>query len=355
VIGLIDADLLDGGTRHPNLALMKISAYAKEKGHNTELLFNYDNINKYEKVCLSKVFEKTKIPILPHLYKNLIIGGTGLFWDNSLKLPYKIEHSKPDYYLYNEYINKQLNKGVNKSFLKDYTDYSIGFATRGCFRKCEFCVNKKYDKVEYHADITEFLDNSRKYILLLDDNIFGYSKWYQIFDQLDNTDKRFQFEQGLDIRLLTKDKAERLNTSKTIGDIIFAFDFLKDKDIIEEKLKLWRTYSNKTTKLFLLSAFESQDVNDIISIFERLKIIFKYGCIPYNTRFDRWKNSEMRGMYININRWCNQPNLIKKMSFNEFCEANGKNSSTMKYLNKFVSKYEQVAKEYFNIKCNKGV
>ena len=30
-IGIIDADLLDKGTRHPNLALMKISAYYKEK------------------------------------------------------------------------------------------------------------------------------------------------------------------------------------------------------------------------------------------------------------------------------------------------------------------------------------
>ena len=29
-IGIIDADLLDNGTRHPNLALMKIRGYQKE-------------------------------------------------------------------------------------------------------------------------------------------------------------------------------------------------------------------------------------------------------------------------------------------------------------------------------------
>lgn len=31
-VGIIDADLLDGGTRHPNLALLKISGYCKELG-----------------------------------------------------------------------------------------------------------------------------------------------------------------------------------------------------------------------------------------------------------------------------------------------------------------------------------
>lgn len=31
-IGIIDADLLDNGTRHPNLALMKLSGFYKEKG-----------------------------------------------------------------------------------------------------------------------------------------------------------------------------------------------------------------------------------------------------------------------------------------------------------------------------------
>ena len=32
-IGLIDADLLDKGTRHPNLAIMKLSGFFKANGH----------------------------------------------------------------------------------------------------------------------------------------------------------------------------------------------------------------------------------------------------------------------------------------------------------------------------------
>ena len=40
-IGIIDADLLDNGTRHPNLALMKISGYQKELGNDVTLLEDY--------------------------------------------------------------------------------------------------------------------------------------------------------------------------------------------------------------------------------------------------------------------------------------------------------------------------
>ena len=67
----------------------------------------------------------------------------------------------PDYHLYDEWIKNEVIKARQeaertgekfdeKRFMrqfKGYTDYSIGFMTRGCFRKCEFCVNKKYEKV----------------------------------------------------------------------------------------------------------------------------------------------------------------------------------------------------------------
>ena len=58
-IGIIDADLLDNGTRHPNLALMKISGYQKELGNDVTLLEDYYSIPKYDEVYLSRVFDFT--------------------------------------------------------------------------------------------------------------------------------------------------------------------------------------------------------------------------------------------------------------------------------------------------------
>ena len=61
------------------------------------------------------------------------------------------------------------------------------------------------------------------------------------------------------------DKAKRLSEVKYHGDYIFAFDYIKDRELIERKLKIWRKYCSKSTKLYLLCAYESQDIQDIIN------------------------------------------------------------------------------------------
>lgn len=165
-IGIIDADLLDNGTRHPNIALEKISGYHKGKDHNVTLLHNYNNIKYYDEVYLSKVFDFTKIPIDISQYDNLFCGGTGLYWTEAPNLPDEIEHHMPDYNLYDEYIQKEFERGIKPNKFKDYYDYSIGFASKGCFRKCYFCVNKKYDHAFRHAFVKEFYDPLRKYIYI---------------------------------------------------------------------------------------------------------------------------------------------------------------------------------------------
>lgn len=355
-IGIIDADLLDHGTRHPNLALMKISGFMKAQGYNVQLLFDYNNLDNYDEIYMSKVFNFTQIPIDVNDYENLKIGGTGFFEDGGEDLPFEIEHSMPDYNLYNTFIAKEIERGIKPQKFSDYIDYSIGFTTRGCFRKCSFCVNKKYNKVFEHSPVSEFLDPSRKYLYLWDDNFLAYENWREVLDQIEETKKPFQFRQGLDIRLMNEEKAKRLSKMKYNGDFIFAFDHLKDKEIIEKNLRLWRKYSKKTTKLYVLCAHESQDEKDIRSVFERIIILMKHRCLPYIMRYESYEQSEFKGMYINLARWCNQPNFFKKMSFRQFCEANQekvktKNKcATMRYMDDFESKHPEIAKQYFDLR-----
>lgn len=358
-IGIIDADLLDNGTRHPNLALMKISGYYKEREKDVRLIETYDALdpNEYDEIYISKVFNFTQVDKKILKYKNIHIGGTGFFTDGGENLPDEIEHHLPDYHLYEQFIEHKIEAGKKREYYKDYLNYSIGFATRGCFRKCEFCVNKKYDRVHFHSHISEWVDMGRKGIYLWDDNIFGYSKWKEVFDELDAIGKPFQFRQGLDIRLLNDEKAKRLSTSKYNGDIIFAFDHIEDARIIEKKLRLWRTYCHKGTKLYVLSGFDSQDEVDIESVFERIRIIIKYGCLPYIMRYEDYKESPFRSVYVQLARWCNQPQFLKKKSFREFCVANQhyhKNPNTIcsaySSMQDFESKFPGIADKYFDIR-----
>ncbi len=346
-VGIIDADLLDHGTRHPNLALLKISAFCKEYGHQVRLISSYDELKEdgnpiivdcdYDLLVLSRVFKFTKIPsFISLMIKQHLIyyGGTGFFEINGPNLPNEVEHHAPDYTLYNEYIEKVTGgeEKLKKRKWDDYLSYSIGFTTRGCIRHCGFCVNRLLNRVVEWSPVSEFLDESRKNIYLWDDNIMAAPPkiFAKVMDDLKRTGKRFQFRQGLDIRLMTEQKAKLLREVKYHGDYIFAFDHYRMDDPNEKRqveqtikgLKIWRTYCRKSTKLYVLVAYDSLDETDIEGTFFRIKILMEYGCLPYIMRFEEYNNSRFKSLYTQLARWCNQPGFYKKMSFRQYCVRN---------------------------------
>ncbi len=388
-IGVIDADLLDHGTKHPNLALLKISGFCKSvtltdgRNHDVRLICSYDEIsnfrqtvNDYDIMAVSRVFKFTKIPdILNQLIEDHLVyyGGTGFFEVNGPTLPDEVEHHKPDYSLYSEYIEIQTEGDPvkKKRNWNDYLNYSIGFTTRGCIRQCGFCVNRLLNKVVQWSPVSEFVDEQRPAIYLWDDNIMAApSKVFkEVMDSLQATNKPFQFRQGMDIRLMTDEKAELLSKVKYHGDYIFAFDHYRMDDPVERKqveqtirgLEIWRRHCSKSTKLYVLAAYDSQDEKDIEGVFFRIKTLMEYGCLPYIMRFEEYHNSRFKGMYIQLARWCNQPSFFKKKSFRQYCEANeeyhmrnnpnsAKNCSCFQTMLDFEKEFPEIAEKYFDLR-----
>lgn len=370
-IGLIDADLNDQGTRHPNLALLKISGYCKEFNHNVKLISDYfeisDNLKheSYDLLIMSKVFTGTKIPVvIQNKIDNneIIIGGTGFFDTESPELPDKVEHHMPDYELYTDFISNQTDNFTKDMVrFEDYLNFSIGFTTRGCFRKCSYCINRKYDRVYKHSPISEFIDTKRRGIYIWDDNFMASPDFNNILDDLIATGKPFQFRQGLDIRLLTEEKAKRLSNVKYKGDFIFAFDHIEDANKISRNLKIWRKHCKKSTKLYVLTGYNSQDERDIANTFERIKIIMEHGCLPYIMRYEDYKTSRFKSLYIQLARWCNQPRFFKKKSFRQYCIANEEyHQSHTKVPNGYCSCYKamldfemefsEIAQKYYDLR-----
>lgn len=361
-VAVIDADLI-GRKKHrfPNLVSMKISGYHKDCGDCVQLKTDYDNLNEFDKVYISKVFTDT--PIDENILKlsNVEYGGTGFYYDKAPKLPDKIEHHMPDYHLYDDWINDQIQNGISKNTFKYYLEYSVGFTTRGCFRHCEFCVNKNYQKVNIHSPLNEFVDVTRKKICLLDDNILGCSNWKEIFEELKCIGKPFQYKQGMDERLLTDEKCKVLFNSKYDGDYIFAFDNVSDYDLIKRKLELVRKYTNKCLKFYTFCGFDRNNnwdndfwKQDLYDLFKRIELLMEYHCIPYIMRFNRYEESPYRGTYINLAAWCNQPNAFKKKSYREFVEyqqSRHKNKcSETRYLEQIENEIPDLAKRYFDMK-----
>lgn len=353
LIGVVDADLL-GRKKHrfPNLVCMKISAYYKSLGHAVELVTDYNHLGRYDKVFISMVFTDTPLPAVILDLFWVEFGGTAFYFDKAPNLPEEVEHCKPDYSLYDDFINQRLEAGAKRSEFKEYLDYSIGFLTRGCFRKCGFCVNQKYNRAFKHSNLMEFYDPDKKKICLLDDNFLACAGWKEMLTELIATGKPFKFKQGLDERLLTDEKCELLFSAKYDGDITFAFDDIADYELIHKKLKMIRNNTDRQCIFYVLCGYKSTDLSDIENTFKRIELLIKYHCLPYIMRYksDRatpYLTSEFRGIYITLARWCNQPSLFKKKSFYEFCEMR---SDTIRYRDEFTAKYPEIAKRYFHIK-----
>lgn len=361
-VAILDADLI-GRKRHrfPNLACMKLSYYYKTHGDEVVLKTDYCGLGAFDRIYISKVFMDT--PVLDTALKlaNVSYGGTGFFYDKAPALPEVIEHQMPDYHLYDTWVAEQIATGKKPGEFPYYTDYSIGFLTRGCFRKCSFCVNQNYDSVQIHSPLSEFIDSGRKKICLLDDNFFGCPNWQRLLSELQQTGRPIQFKQGLDERLLTDEKCAALFGSKYDGDYIFAFDNVADAELIEQKIQLVRRYTNAVTKFYCFCGYdrtERWDLNfwrqDIFDLFTRIEILMRNRCLPYVMRYARYSESPYRGLYISIARWCNQPGFYKKKSLREFSELNGVNSACFKYLNDFEERFPEVA-HFYDMKYDKSV
>lgn len=296
-IGLID---LDKSENFPNLALMKISAFHKKKNDSVEWyqpLFG----GEYDIVYISKIFSWSLEYPYEIRAKKVIKGGIAYGLDN--KLPEEVEHLYPDYSLYSFTKNK-----------------AYGFLSRGCPRACSFCnvsfqQGKQARKV---ADLSEFWQGQKE-IILLDPNILAVPEWSNLFQQLIKSKARVEFSQGLDIRLMTKEKAEMLNKIK-IKMIHFAWDQYNIKTF--EKLKEFRSllnFKNRELGVYILVNFDTTLKEDLDRIY-KLKAI---GYTPYVMRYKspnlKIKNLENGNIYNKLARWVNRKHFFNKFeTFEEY-------------------------------------
>lgn len=269
-VGLIDVD----GHNFPNIALMKLSAYHKKQGDTVEWydpMFSPD----MDIVYMSKVFSFTDDYIYPIRAKKIVKGGSGYCINTvdgrenynksiDVPLPYEVEHIYPDYSLYPE-----LTK-----------DTAYGYLTRGCPRACDFChvVAKEGKKAYKVADLSEFWDG-QKNIVLLDPNITACREWKDLFQQLIDSGAYVDFSQGLDIRLMTEEKAEMIKKIK-VKQLHFAWDRYEDKELILPKFKRFKEISGfdyRKLGVFVLCGFNTSLEQDL----ERIYTLRDIGYNPY--------------------------------------------------------------------------
>lgn len=290
-IGLIDVD----GHNFPNIPLMKISAWHKAQGDRVEW---YDPMfsERMDKVYVSKVFSFS--PDFEYIINadEVVYGGSGYcislvdgkeVYDKSkdIDLPPEIEHIMPDYSLY----------GIEDSV--------YGFLSRGCPRGCHFChVEAKEGRASRKvADLKEFR-SGQKNIVLCDPNILACREWKDLLQQLIDSKAWVDFNQGLDIRLMTEEKAEMLKQIK-IKEWHFAWDRYEDKEKILPKFKMFKEITgirDRDLIVYVLCNYDTTIEQDL----ERIYTLREMGYWAYVMLYDKDnipKGHELR----KLQRWVN--------------------------------------------------
>lgn len=305
-IGLIDVD----GHNYPNLPLMKLSAWHKAQGDSVEW-YSPMFSGHMDRVYLSKVFSFTRDYEYFIDADEIIKGGSGycieLFDGKEIyhaerdkPLPYEVEHIYPDYSLYPD-----LTK-----------DTAYGFLTRGCPRGCGFChVASKEGKRSYKvANLSEFWRGQKK-IVLSDPNILACRDHPDLLKQLIDSKAKVEFNQGIDIRLVTDRNLELLKQIR-LDRIHFAFDRYQDKDIVEPRLRKFveKTGFDKNkggVMVYILVNFDTTLEQDIY----RIQLCRELRISPYPMIYDK---EHADPIYRKLQRWCNNFIFWKCPTFEEY-------------------------------------
>jgi len=286
--------LIDIDSKIPNVALNKIALYHQEKGY--EIVWGKANLcddlffsaRPYESVWVSCVFSNNQPAAQKwaDLHPTVYIGGSGV--DINIALPPEIDCMKPK-------IN-------------------YGFTSRGCPRKCQFCVvPKKEGFVHPVGDIYDFWDGKSKSIALLDNNILALPKhFFKVTDQLIKEGLKVNFNQGLDCRLVTPEIARRLKEVRHLNRYLFAFDSMAVKPFVLRAISTLKEAGINSCRWYVLIGFDTTPKED----YERIETLRQLNQFVYPMPYNRDPSSRF---FSPIIKYCNyHDNYFRTMTLIQF-------------------------------------
>lgn len=262
--------MVDIDSKIPNLALMKLSAWHNARGDNVGFC-----IENPDKVYISCIFTKNagQARGIAKFYPNakIDIGGSGI--NLTKPLQNEIEIIKPDYDLYP-------------------SEYSQGYSTRGCNRRCPFCIvfeKEGYLTIWQHPQ--EFHDDRFKTCMLMDNNLLQAPRdWVREVLSWFHDSGINMLDHGFDARLLNEEYAGMLKDIKHPNGIRFAWDNPKDEPAVIRAINLLKAAGFKQTRdisFYVLAGYNTTFEEDLYRCNRLKEMGVNAFVMPYHKRDKR--------------------------------------------------------------------
>lgn len=261
--------LFDVDSKIPNLALMKLSSFYKTKKYKVFLSKKIQRIIA-DFYFASAVFnfDKSldKVERLNAIYGDKIkLGGAGI--DLTTNLSDETDRHFPDYDLY------------------AHTKYAMGFLTRGCNKRCAFCVvpRKEGQLQSHYSTFDDFVPKGQRNVMLLDNNLLAAPNAPDLLEEMARRQLRVNFSQTLDIQYLTDEiyrklkKVDSVNSRFTRKMIYFSCNTVKQAEHFCRQSENLSGFGKGQVTAVIMYGFNTRLSQD----FTILKTMRKLGILPF--------------------------------------------------------------------------
>ncbi len=271
-----------------NTAMMQVSQYHKQRGNEVEI-YNPLFHDSYDKIYAFSIFDFTD---KGYVTEDMVCGGTG--FSISAKLPRGIEKCDFDYSI----------------FPNCKTSY-VWFS-RGCIRKCPFCVVWKKEG-SIHPVKPKPLNPDGEYITVMDNNFFASPKWREAIAQLKEWNQPVNFSSGIDVRLFSEEQGKALQGLRLYKQIHIAWDNPRE-NLVPKVRELTEYIRPRNIMCYVLIGYWSTPEQDLYRVEQLRKLKVDPFVMPYNKQ-DRYQKD--------FARWVNHKAIWKSVGWGDYRGAKG--------------------------------
>lgn len=272
-------------TPYPPLGLMKISSMLKQKYGGCKVVSQIgtsleSRVTRPNKIYITSLFtwDWEQVAECARYYRHnfpnseILIGGIGAsliadrIFDETGIRPHRglydeAEFCKPDYSL---------------AFGRK-NGTSVTFTSRGCIRNCAFCSVRQLEPVFFLKEDWELdIDENHSSIVFWDNNFLASPNLEKDCEKIRRLNKRVDFNQGLDARLLDEEVAKLL-FQINLDPVRFAFDDVRYENYVLNSIRVIKKLSRREIMVYVLYNF----LDTPEDLYYRINLLNKEGALSF--------------------------------------------------------------------------